>query len=152
MKIIKYSKLFGLVFLLMNCASQTQIQTALDNSKRLEILIEKERKDNDQLNAQRSVLESQIQASNTQIQQLQAEKKIFADNLNTVTIKSKEEKSKFETKIKALEASILQQSVNNQKAVEALGEKLNDLADDKRELIKEKYKAKKAVKKRRRRR
>jgi chromosome segregation ATPase len=152
MKLIKYSKFLALGLLLSSCASQTQLQTAIDNSKRLETLIEKERAENDQLNAQRSVLESQIQASNSQIQRLQSEKQVLTDNLNTVTLKSKEEKSKLETKIKALEATILQQSENNQKAVEALGEKINDLADDKRELINEKYKAKKAVKKRRRRR
>ena len=138
---------------LANCISQSQYQTAVDNSKRLETLIEKERSENDQLNAQRSVFEAQIQASNLQIQKLQNEKQAINDAYNASLIKTKDEKNKYETKIKALEATINQQSENNQKVVAALDEKIGELADDKRELINEKYKArKKVVKKRRRRR
>lgn len=152
MKIVNSLKLAGLAFILTNCISQSQYQTAIDNSKRLETLIEKERKDNDQLNTQRSVMEAQIQALNTQIQKLQNDKNSINDTYNTALIKAKEDKTKYETKIKSLEGSILQLQDNNQKTVEALGEKINDLADDKRELINEKYTARKKSYKRRRRR
>lgn len=152
MKISKSVKFLGLAMLLSNCVSQSQLQTAVDNSKRLEILIEKERKDNDQLNANRSVLEAQIQSLTTQVQKLQNEKLSISESYNTSLIKSKDEKTKLETKIKALESSINQQAENNRLTVDALGEKLNDLAEDKQELINEKYKARKKTVKRRRRR
>lgn len=138
--------------LMSNCVSQSQLQTAVDNTKRLEVLIEKERKDNDQLNANRSVLEAQIQSLTTQVQKLQSEKITISEAYNTSLIKSKDEKTKLETKIKALEGTINQQAENNRLTVDALGEKLNSLAEDKQELINEKYKARKKTVKRRRRR
>ena len=145
--------IFTISISMAGCISQAQYQSAIDNSKRMEALIAKERSENDQLNAQRSVLEAQIQASNVQIQKLQTEKQTINDAYNTSLLKAKEEKAKYETKIKALEATINQQSENNQKVVAALDEKIGELADDKLELINEKYKArKKVVKKRRRRR
>lgn len=152
MKIPKSVKFLSLAILLSNCVSQSQLQTAVDNSKRLEILIEKERKDNDQLNANRSVLEAQIQSLTSQVQKLQNEKLSISESYNTSLIKSKDEKTKLETKIKALESTINQQAENNRLTVDALGEKLNDLAEDKQELINEKYKARKKTVKRRRRR
>jgi peptidoglycan hydrolase CwlO-like protein len=139
--------------LLTNCISQSQYQTAVVNTKRLEQLIEKERSENDQLNAQRSVMESQIQSLNNQIVKLQADKQSINETYNVALLKAKEDKTKYETKIKALETTINQQTENNQKIVAALDEKIGDLAEDKRELINEKYAArKKVVKKRKRRR
>jgi peptidoglycan hydrolase CwlO-like protein len=152
MKIPNFVKILSLTVILSSCVSQSQLQTAVDNSKRLEILIEKERKENDLLNANRSVFEAQIQALNTQVQKIQAEKTTISEAYNTSLIKSKDEKNKLETKIKALEGTINQQAENNRLTVDALGEKLNDLAEDKQELINEKYQARKKVVKRKRRR
>ncbi len=136
------------------CASQTQLQSAIDNTKRLETLMEKERKENDQLNATRSVLEAQINGLTSQVQKLQAENLSINENYNASLLKAKDEKAKLETKIKALEGTIAQQAENNRLTVDALGDKIEDLADDKRALNSEIYKARKAVstKKRRRRR
>jgi hypothetical protein len=151
MKTINAIKLIWLSLLLANCVSQSQYQSSIENTKRLELLIEKERKENDQLNTQRSVLETQIQALNVQTQKLQKENQQINEAYNTSLIKNKEEKTKLETKIKSLEASVLQQIENNQKTVEALGEKLNDLAEDKQELINEKYLSRKKSSRKRRR-
>lgn len=137
---------------LSSCVSQSQLQSAIDNSKRLETLIEKERKENDQLNASRSVLEAQIQNLSSQVQKLQAEKLSINETFNASLIKSKEEKTRLETKIKALESTVAQQSENNKLTVAALGEKINDLAEDKRELNNKIYTARKKVTKKRRRR
>ncbi len=152
MKIAISLKFLSLVILLTNCVSQSQLQTAVDNSKRLEILIEKERKENDQLNANKSIFEAQIQALNTQVQKLQAEKISISEAYNTSLIKSKDEKTKLETKIKALEGTLAQQAENNRLTVGALGDKLNDLAEGKQALINEKYNARKKTAKRKRRR
>jgi uncharacterized protein YqgV (UPF0045/DUF77 family) len=152
MKFNKVIQISSLVIFMSSCASQTQQQSVIDNTKRLELLIEKERKENDQLNANRSILEGQVQNLTAQVQKLQTEKEELNQTLSLTINKSKEEKNKLETKIKALEGTVQQQSENNRLTVEALGEKINDLADDKRELINEKYTAKKAASKKKRRR
>ncbi|MES2794431.1 MAG: hypothetical protein V4683_00625 [Bacteroidota bacterium] len=152
MKLINYIKFIALTGLMSNCVSQSQYKASVDNTKRLELLIEKERQENDQLNASRSVYEAQIQSLNNQIQKLQNEKVSINESFNASLLKSKDDKSKLETKIKALEGTILQQTENNRLTVEALGDKINNLSDDKRELINEKYKAKKKVSKKKKRR
>ena len=111
-----------------------------------------ERKENDQLNASRSVLEAHLQNLSSQVQKLQAEKLSINETFNASLIKSKEEKTRLETKIKALESTVAQQSENNKLTVAALGEKINDLAEDKRELNNKIYTARKKVTKKRRRR
>ncbi len=143
---MKYSSVL-FILLFTSCISQSAHQAVIDNSKRLEALIEKERKENDQLNAQRSVLESQLQSLNSQVSKLTSDKQSILENLNNQLIKQKEDAKKHEIEVKRLEGLVQQQKENNQKTVEALGEKINDLADDKRTLINENYKARKAAKK-----
>jgi hypothetical protein len=152
MKLTKYLPIVAIGILLTNCVSQNQQQSVAENTKRLEMLIEKERKENDQLNANRSVFEAQIQNLTAQVQKLQIEKEEINQAYSLSQAKAKDEKSKLETKIKALEGSVQQQSENARLTVEALSEKIDDLAEDKRELINEKYTAKKEARKYTRRR
>jgi chromosome segregation ATPase len=152
---MKYSnnlKLLTLILLISGCASQSQLQSAQDNAKRLESLIEKERKENDELNSRRSVMESQIQALNLQINKLQNEKAQDASMYTSQIAKLKEDNKKYEDQVKRLDGTISQLKSNNEKTIEALGEKINDLAEDKQELVNEKYAARKHRSKRRRRR
>jgi chromosome segregation ATPase len=152
---MKYSniiKIAALIISLSGCISQSQLQTAQDNSKRLEMLIDKERKDNDELNSRRSVLESQIANLNTQNSKIQNEKTVAIESLNNDIAKLKADNKKLQDQLKSQDASIQQQKANDERTIEALGEKINDLAEDKKELITEKYNARKQSSSKRRRR
>jgi hypothetical protein len=139
------------------CISTEKHQAVIDNSKRLELLLEKERQDNDQLNAQRSIYESQILALQNNNNKLLAENTAATEALKQQIVKLNAEITKRDERNKALELSLQQEKDKYASTVKALDDKIDDLAEDKQELQQQKYElrkqvAKKSVKKRRRRR
>lgn len=143
---------------MLSCISTSQLQTAKDETQRLSQLLEKERSENDQLNAQRSIYESQIQSLQANNNKQIAETAATIESLKQQIAKLSADNARKDESIKSLEQKLKQEKEAYSSTVAALDEKIDDLADDKRELQHEKYELrkevakKKSTKKRRRRR
>lgn len=153
-----YTLILGTGLLVCSCVSQQKFQTTVDDKKRIELLLKEERAENDMLNTQRSIHESQMQSLTAENLKLKSDMQSNMDALKVQISKLNAEIARLETRNKNLEATLTQEKSNNEAAVRALGEKINDLAEDKQDLIVEKaqakrksYSRKKSSKKRRRR-
>jgi predicted nucleic acid-binding Zn-ribbon protein len=134
--------------LLGACAPTAQLQQNKDEIQRISLLLEKERADNDQLNTQRSIYEGQLQTLQTNNTRQIAEANATIESLKQQVTKLTTENTRKDERYKALEDSYRQERESHTAAVEAMDSKIEDLAQDKRELQVEKYQLKKAATKR----
>jgi cell division protein FtsB len=136
---------FTIFPLVISCISTAKIQDSQNEITRLESLLQKERQENDQLNTQRSIFESQINALNSEKIKQITESTLQVQALQLEVSKLKEEVAQIEQKNKSLNAEIATLEDKNKSIVAELDSRIELLVEEKKDLQSEKYELRKEV-------